>query len=605
MQKWITTKFNKVNFSIQRLFSGCDKAKYIVSGATLIFALFATPAFGALLYSYTAWSGSGNNLFTGQDFTSMFENQEDGALYWDGNNDVGFVQSMSFLIGTYQSPTDEIGISVYSTTDGTSYGSLLASSLNTFGAGDTPYNWATLPATANPSCTAYVSGSGDFDLEDCQALTFVLDSAVDTGSPFMVVFTRTGSRDNNNTFYVQQRSTTNDTFNQGRTCKLDGTACITAGSGGSVITWFDSSGGGVANTQTRIISVSPVTGDSIASTSVVQYSVHAYINPNDVGARLSYSVFPINSYLGTGSLFGWLGGDTFDYGGGYVVSTTSGDLYFTSSSSVPLPVGSYSSVVDLKEWCLTVPLVGWTTCVSPLTNSSGTLIGTTTYWSVDSHSALGQQFISNIQALDDIIYGTATTTLFASSCNPLSFDTTKCVTGLFSASASFLWGLISPLFDMVLSAQPWGYGYRVAQIFFDDSVASSTLPSIAVSVPSGLPMGGRTIDFTPYDSIESALTKIDTTEVETITGSPLDKFLYYWNLMWYIMFGLWLVREIYQAFGDGDFEDVAWLGGDSHGRMRKDIRGRTYQEWSTGDIKRAIKKGQNSDTWARSRYKNR
>jgi len=110
-------------------------------------------------------------------------------------------------------------------------------------------------------------------------------------------------------------------------------------------------------------------------------------------------------------------------------------------------------------------------------------------------------------------------------------------------------------------------------------------------------MAGATIDFTPYTHIQSALTAIDTAEVDTIEGSPLDKFLYYWDLMWKIVLVLWIIRRIYGAWGDGDFEDIGFVGGDAHGRMRKDVHGRTYQEWSTGDINRAIKKGRGSDTF--------
>jgi len=108
---------------------------------------------------------------------------------------------------------------------------------------------------------------------------------------------------------------------------------------------------------------------------------------------------------------------------------------------------------------------------------------------------------------------------------------------------------------VLLSCVPWGYATRVYVILTSDT-STSTLPSIAVSVPSELPGGGEIIDFTPWAGIEAAVTKIDETEVETIDGSPLAMFEFYWNIMWSLVFAFWLMREFYSAYELGDFEDL-------------------------------------------------
>ena len=82
---------------------------------------------------------------------------------------------------------------------------------------------------------------------------------------------------------------------------------------------------------------------------------------------------------------------------------------------------------------------------------------------------------------------------------------------------------------------------------FTETTSTSTLPSIAVSIPSGLPMSGTVIDFTPYTHIASAVDRLSIDNVETMEDSPMDTFLYWWNLMWLIVFGLWLIREFYDA----------------------------------------------------------
>lgn len=115
--------------------------------------------------------------------------------------------------------------------------------------------------------------------------------------------------------------------------------------------------------------------------------------------------------------------------------------------------------------------------------------------------------------------------------------------------------LIQGARESFLEKAPWGYATRVYDIL-SYSTATSTLPSIAFTLPDGLPNAEKeqVIDFSPWAPIESAVERIDTAEVETIDGSPLAQFLFWWNTMWLLMFALWLIRELHGAWEAGDFE---------------------------------------------------
>lgn len=131
----------------------------------------------------------------------------------------------------------------------------------------------------------------------------------------------------------------------------------------------------------------------------------------------------------------------------------------------------------------------------------------------------------------------------------------KCALSLFSVAAENIAYTLQSAMGDLLSRAPWGYATRVFTIITDNT-ATTSLPSLAVAIPAGLPSAGTTFDFSPWEPTAAAVDKIDTTVVETIDGSPLDQFMFWWNLMWSLAFAFWLLRELYQAyeFGDFDFE---------------------------------------------------
>lgn len=111
----------------------------------------------------------------------------------------------------------------------------------------------------------------------------------------------------------------------------------------------------------------------------------------------------------------------------------------------------------------------------------------------------------------------------------------------------------SPLADKMkeyattfLMLPPWGYVSQMYVTLYNP--ATSSLPSIHVAFPVGLPGAGHTLTLSPQEGLSTALANIEAIDVSTIDGSPMDQFLYYWEILWYIIFGFWLVREVTKSF---------------------------------------------------------
>jgi len=348
--------------------------------------------------------------------------------------------------------------------------------------------------------------------------------------------------------------------------------------------------------RTRIISLDPPDESTVSTSTPVTATTTGYISSEDFEEEGTYVVFVlkplITPFLGTG----YAGDQTATVeitSSGFFTATTT---FETLSEGAGYPVGEYElyaylwvcnpvfGFCGIKSYLIPLdPYAGPTELVNDL------IVGTSTQ--------VGQDFKNQVQVLRDLLGApsTGTTTPMVSSyCNPLGdFQFVNCLFGLFSFGASIVNEPIQSFLSNLTSRAPWGYAKRLIVILQGN--ATTTLPSIAFTVPSGFPVGeGKTFDFTPWEPIQAGVTMIDEARPYGITESPMETFLYWWNLLWGIMFGLWLLREIYGAWTSGDFEDLGFVGDGAHGRIRKDVRGRKYQEYSTGDVKRLLKKGENS-----------
>jgi hypothetical protein len=300
-------------------------------------------------------------------------------------------------------------------------------------------------------------------------------------------------------------------------------------------------------TTTQFLEITPAESSVQATSTPVDITADVWIGTEvSLPIKLEYTVFPTSNFF-----------DLF-IGNEYATSTiinSYGEINFSDTIDHNLSQGGYNSSVKLRNACIDVPIVGLQ-CFGTLTNSYGQLYATSTDWVADQGNALSENVTNFFDSIDSVINITATgtTTPFIDSCAPLSgqFNATKCVAGLFIPDKNQISSLVQNSRDLVLTKAPWGYGTRVYDIFTASSSAE-VLPEYSLTLPDNLPVAG-TLNLDPWNNIDSAFTMIDETEVDTIDGSPLDEFLFWWNLMWYIVFGLWLLREIMGFFGTFDLE---------------------------------------------------
>jgi len=128
-----------------------------------------------------------------------------------------------------------------------------------------------------------------------------------------------------------------------------------------------------------------------------------------------------------------------------------------------------------------------------------------------------------------------------------NFQLGKCVRGLIATllipDNAMLIETTNDFKGTFLRKAPWGYATRVWEIM-SASTTPAVLPSISAVIPEGLPHAGDSFDFTPWDSIEATITRVDTASVASIDGSPFDTFMFWFNTVAYILFGLWLIKEV-------------------------------------------------------------
>jgi len=277
----------------------------------------------------------------------------------------------------------------------------------------------------------------------------------------------------------------------------------------------------------------------------------------------------------------------------YVPITASGEFDLYATSSEELEDGVYNLTLTITAPIIS--LFGFTALPAPLANYVGRPFSQIQY---------NTQFTVGDPPLQDVILSRSFSP-FQDSNNPdpemalcdsdivsLSWTVlSDCLMNLgirlFVPDSTTVSLLVDQFRQDFLYRAPWGYATLVTD-GLTGALATTTLPSLYVSIPENLPMGGHPFDFSPWGPIEDAVHKIDTTEVDTIDGSPLAAFEGYWNTMWLLVFGFWLFRELYGHRADFTHDD---LGG-GHGAIRKDARGKRYREYNNADTKRFMKKGQ-------------
>lgn len=196
---------------------------------------------------------------------------------------------------------------------------------------------------------------------------------------------------------------------------------------------------------------------------------------------------------------------------------------YTLTASILVPQPDFAGIA-----------VGSYTLISTTTTF---FVATSTYYDVahDAAVALTNQLSSSAAAANCEVDFTS---LFG------LLDMGDCIIYLFSGSTEYVADALRIQIADLTSRAPWGYATRV-YIILTGETASSTLPSIAAHVPSGLPFEGKEFDFTPWTGIENTVATLQTKVPEDQTESAYDLFVFWWNTMWLIVFALWLLQELY------------------------------------------------------------
>lgn len=233
-----------------------------------------------------------------------------------------------------------------------------------------------------------------------------------------------------------------------------------------------------------------------------------------------------------------ISGETFTF-----PISVDGDFDFATTTNLQ-QVGKYTLVSSINR--PTFSLFGFV-----LENE--VLVSTTTVFMVATSSQWDAFADATTEQLDDLYSGAAANcTVDFSTVFGLA-DLGDCVKYLFQGPSTFIYnGLTNQIAD-IASRAPWGYATRIYVIFTGDT-ATSSLPSIAATIPAGLPMAGSSFDFSPWAPTEAAVARLSTTTLPGGTGSVLENFEKWWNIMWLVIFALWLFGELYETFGGLELE---------------------------------------------------
>jgi hypothetical protein len=270
----------------------------------------------------------------------------------------------------------------------------------------------------------------------------------------------------------------------------------------------------VTDTTTHIISFTPE--DNSTTTSPVTFTMHAYVNPDDIGAYIGVKFTLHNIDQNVLLLSAFSPNDIYLLDG--FNATTSGDFYFATSTT--LADGNYRLEAMLERSYLG----GWiVNPFSPINEdiSHQFIVGSSTFI-----GNISQNGFSELQAIFASTTATSTTAV-AQNCNPLgSFDVVKCGAFLFIPGGDYLNTTMKGLKDGVLTRVPWGYLTRTYNIW--NASATTSLPSFTASVRTGpgddMTPDVTTITIDPGDMIAGAGTLLDDTRDPIYNKNAKDVF---------------------------------------------------------------------------------
>ena len=272
------------------------------------------------------------------------------------------------------------------------------------------------------------------------------------------------------------------------------------------------------DTCTRIISHEPYTDEVLASTtSGYMVSADVYVNADDLG----------------------LGND------GYIQFWLSPPLSDEVHKSSPIPIES----LDTTETYLYYYNSSYISATGTYTMSIH-VVDEGFYWDNDIRNtyfsfALGTE-------------NTATETqAYYETSRANDFETENYIEGIIEEPGKLAL-LIDDVFSDFIHLPP--FGYVVIFVETMQNGTSTALDDLTMGFASSSPLAGTTISLDIAGGFEQAIQTIRDEGVNGENGDSFDTFMYYWELMFYIAFAFWLVKELLGLSMVGSF---GYSGGDT------------------------------------------
>lgn len=299
---------------------------------------------------------------------------------------------------------------------------------------------------------------------------------------------------------------------------------------GSPVTTFDPT--------THFISTTPQNGSLTATTTALTIGLDFYINDDEWNDGIYYT-YTLGKYNTDGSLT--------------TIMTSGNGLYL---ATVPT-YNATSSIISATEPARYL----WTATLYKNRGFLGSFIiggkeqimsTSSTFWVGTTRTGA---YKTAFDTLDERFQNAlASTTLnLAENCNPLSgFNVAECLLGVLYPGDE----VIAEDFTLLKQMPPWGYAFRIYDIFTDTS--SSSIPILSATIPPGVVGAGSTITLDPNHVLDQFL---NATSGSFISGSATStKTLYeitspYWSTIVYISLGLYILRRILGQHLVGGFGD--------------------------------------------------
>jgi len=308
------------------------------------------------------------------------------------------------------------------------------------------------------------------------------------------------------------------------------------------------------NTSTRFEDTTPLNNAIVSSTTPVTVGATVYINPADYSSGMYLNISFTNETVAA------LGGSALDaWNAAWGTGSTGG------FPAIQIPITASSTDLSLSTTTSNFVRDGRVTALytvqSPNKWSSLWFIGSffsgSTVISTTTQFVVGEKTDYDI-ALDNggaglantILFGTTTAGISTSTvqalteaCIPsLNFNLYGCLKGLIIPDTNTLSSAFGQARDGFLSYFPFGYVTRFYNII--SGTATSSLPSLSVTVPAGFPAAGDTLNLTPWGHLMGTGSYL-ATATSTATGHTFEStFETYWDDFVYFVFGVGVVLRL-------------------------------------------------------------